>query len=63
MDMMRSVYCRHDSKKSMVAPSSPPVLLFFVSVVLCPTLPVSLDCLFLIVPSLFSNVYFEQEGN
>ena len=24
---------------------------------MCPVLPVSLDCLFLIVPSIFSNVY------
>ena len=24
----------------------------------CPMLPVSVDCLFLIVPSVFSNVYF-----
>jgi hypothetical protein len=26
-----------------------------------PTLPVSLDCPFLLAPSVFSNIYFEQE--
>ena len=28
----------------------------------CPMLPVSLDCPVLIIPSIFSNVYLEQKG-
>jgi hypothetical protein len=33
------------------------VFLFFLSFFVYPMLPVSLDCHFLIVPSVFSNVY------
>ena len=33
-------------------------VLVFVWYLVCPMLPVSVDCLFLIVPSVFSNVYF-----
>ena len=33
-------------------------LFIFVLCLVCPTFPVSLDCSFLIVPSVFSNVYF-----
>ena len=40
------------------------VLFVCVMCLVCPTLPVSLDCLFLIAPSVFSNVYcFDKASN
>ena len=38
------------------------VLILFDLCIVCPMLPVSLDCLFLIVPSVFSSVYLYKNN-